>query len=72
MLANPLEVHVGAASASGANAIATALAPAASSGATKVRILMMALLLCGAYWQLPESSIRNAMSSMLAPNLRYP
>jgi hypothetical protein len=46
-LAVPVEVQVGAAWASGATAIAAALAPATNSGGMKLRILMMALLL---YW----------------------
>jgi hypothetical protein len=45
-LAVPVDVQLGAASASGASAIATALAPAASSGGTKLRIFILALLLC--------------------------
>jgi len=40
-LASPVEVQLGAASASGATAIATALAPATNSGEMKLRIFMM-------------------------------
>lgn len=45
-LAEPVKVQLGAASASGATAIAAALAPATNSGGMKVRILLMALFLC--------------------------
>jgi hypothetical protein len=45
-LAVPVDVQLGAASANGASAIATTLAPATNSGGTKLRILIFALLLC--------------------------
>jgi hypothetical protein len=67
-LAAPLEVQVGAASASGATAIATALAPAINSGAMKLRIFMMRY---SSYWPallaLSGSRVRQAKSSMLPP-----